>query len=330
MLEKEKKRLKRWFDKNTFHCEEFRNLKALLALKKKKGITISVGIPTLNEEKTIEKIVRTIKKELYDIKLIDEIAVIDSGSKDNTCKIAKRAGADIYHADDYIEGYKKIKGKGVNLWKSIYLLKGDIIVWIDGDIENIHPRFVYGLIGPLLADEKVKFVKAFYERPIKIKEKLYPTGGGRVTEILVKPLFNLFFPELSGMLQPLSGEYAVRRNVLEKIPFFAGYPVETGMLIDIYQKFGVDAIAQTNMGRRIHRNRRLPALKKMSFEIIQAFLLRAEQLGKLKCLKKFNKTFISHRVYNGMDVLREKETDIKELPPMLKIKEYRERWKLRK
>lgn len=327
MLETEKRRLKEWFDKNTFHCEEFSDLKALLALKKKKGIKISVGIPTLNEEKTIKNIVRTIKKNLFDKKIIDEIAVIDSGSEDNTCRIAGKEGADIYHADNYIEGYKKIKGKGVNLWKSIYLLKGDIIVWIDGDIENIHPRFVYGLIGPLLANEKIKFVKAFYERPIKIKEKLYPTGGGRVTEILVKPLMNLFFPELSGMLQPLSGEYAVRRDVLEKIPFFAGYPVETGMLIDIHKRCGLDAIAQTNMGKRIHRNRRLPALKKMSFEIIQAFLLRAEQLGKLKCLKKFNKTFISHRVHNGGDILQEKETDIKELPPMIKIKEYRERWK---
>ncbi len=320
--QKPKDKLERWFDKNTFHCSEFSNIKKLLKLKEEQNIKISVGIPTLNEQESIGKIIKIIKTKLMDnVPLIDEIVVIDSGSDDKTCRIAKKAGADVYLAEDYIKNYN-FKGKGVNLWKSLFLLKGDIILWIDGDIKNMHPRFVYALVGPLLKRKDIGFVKAFYERPIKKGGKLYPSGGGRVTEILVKPLLNAFFPELSRILQPLSGEYAGKRSLLEKVPFFVGYGVETGLLIDIYQKYGLNAIAQVDILKRIHRNRKLPALKKMSFGILQAFLQRAKELKKIKIKDKVNNILRYSISYKGRYYPKSKKIEVIELPPMATIKEY--------
>src|SRR5699024_11165360 len=183
--------------------------------KKEADLTISLCLPTLNEEKTIGKEVVIFQSELVErYPLLDEIAVVDSGSDDNTLEVAKNFGADVYKADDILHGIEPKQGKGENLWKAIYQLKGDIIVYVDADISNVHPRFVYGLIGPLLNRPEIQYVKAFYNRPLSISGKESASGGGRVTEILIRPLFSLFFPALTGILQPLSGAYAVRRYVL--------------------------------------------------------------------------------------------------------------------
>ena len=160
-------------------------------------------------------------------------------------------------------------GKGENLWKAIYLLEGDIIIYLDADISNIHPKFVYGIIGPLLYNEDIKYVKAFYERPLAFSDKEKKGQGGRVTEILIRPLFAQFFPELTGLIQPLSGEFAGYRQVFEQIPFPIGYGVETSHLIDISQKYGLSAIAQTDLDQRIHRNQPTKSLGRMSFGILQ-------------------------------------------------------------
>jgi len=248
--------LKDWIDNNTYHHSQFWDLKKLVELKEKQNLKISLCLPTLNEEKTIGKEIIIFRSELMErYPLIDEIAVIDSDSDDDTLKIAKSYGADTYLASDILPNLEPKRGKGENLWKAIYQLEGDIIVYVDADISNIHPRFVYGLVAPLIYREEVKYVKAFYDRPLALSGSVRTSGGGRVTEILVRPLFSLFFPDLTGMIQPLSGEYAVRREVLEQIAFPIGYGVETSHLIDVYHKFGLEAFAQTDLDKRVHENK---------------------------------------------------------------------------
>ena len=237
-----------WIQKNTFHHSRFKDVDELVALKEEQGIKISLCFPTLNEEETIGKEVELMKRELKEEhQLIDEIAVIDSGSTDNTEVVAREAGADFYLSSEILPQYRSYRGKGENLWKSLYILEGDIICWIDADITNIHPRFVLGLVGPLLTRPDISYVKAFYKRPISIKGELHYTGGGRVTELVVRPFFNLLFPELTGLAQPLSGEYAGRRSLLERLPFFNGYGVESGHLIDILRLFGINVIGQLSL-----------------------------------------------------------------------------------
>ena len=245
----------KWLKNNTFHHSDFADLKALVKEKEKKGLKISLCIPTLNEEKTIGKEIIIFKSELMTrAPLLDEIAVIDSGSEDKTLEIAASFGADTYLASDILPDLEAKRGKGENLWKAIYQLKGDIIVYIDADIKNIHSRFVYGLVAPLIYKDEVKYVKAFYDRPLAFSDGIRPSGGGRVTEILIRPLFSLFYPELTPIIQPLSGEYAVKRDVLEKIPFPIGYGVETSHLLDVYKMWGLEAFAQTDLDQRVHRN----------------------------------------------------------------------------
>ena len=180
-----------WLKDNTFHHSEFEDLAALCDAKEKAGLTISLCIPTLNEEKTIGKEIVIFKSELMDrFPLIDEFAVIDSGSTDRTGEISRAYGADFYYSGDILpsEGFKR--GKGENLWKAVYQLKSDIVCYVDADIANIHPRFVYGLVAPLIHNPAIHYVKAFYERPMAFSHGIRPTGGGRVTEILVRPLFS--------------------------------------------------------------------------------------------------------------------------------------------
>ncbi len=258
-----------WLNTNTYHHSAFSDLAALISEKERQGLTISLCLPTLNEEATIGKEILILKANLMDrYPLLDEIAVVDSGSRDRTREIAREFGADVYLASDVLPETGEHNGKGENLWKALHLLKGDIIVYIDADIKNIHPRFVWGLVGPLIQRAELQYVKAFYDRPLATRSTIRPSGGGRVTEILVRPLFSLFFPELTGIIQPLSGEYAARRAVLEKIPFPVGYGVETSMLIDIYRQWGMKALAQCDLARRVHRNQENLALGRMSFSIL--------------------------------------------------------------
>ena len=245
----------KWLKNNTFHHSEFTDLKALVKEKEKKGLKISLCIPTLNEEKTIGKEIIIFKSELMTrVPLLDEIAVIDSGSEDKTLEIAASFGADTYLASDILPNIEPKRGKGENLWKAIYQLNGDIIVYIDADIKNIHSRFVYGLVAPLIYKDEVKYVKAFYDRPLAFSDGVRPSGGGRGNRNTYKTTFLAILPELTPIIQPLSGEYAVKRDVLEKIPFPIGYGVETSHLLDVYKMWGLEAFAQTDLDQRVHRN----------------------------------------------------------------------------
>lgn len=316
-----------WLKDNTYHHSDFADLEALCKAKQEAGLTISLCIPTLNEETTIGKEIVIFKGELMDrFPLVDEFAVIDSGSTDKTGEITQSYGADFYFSGDILpsQGFKR--GKGENLWKAVHQLKGDIICYVDADIANIHPRFVYGLVAPLIHDTEVQYVKAFYERPMAYSKGIRATGGGRVTEILVRPLFSLFYPELTQLFQPLSGEYAVRRKVLEEIPFPIGYGVETSHILDVYKKYGMSAFAQTDLDQRVHRNQTTSALGKMSFGILQSFFGRLQSHGRATGLDEVSNIYRALQA-NGTDY-EEITTEIieEERPPMNTVPEYLEKF----
>lgn len=316
----------KWLDQNTFHHGEFWDILNLVKEKEKKGLKISLCIPTLNEEKTIGKEVLILRSELMErYPLIDEFAVIDSGSADKTLEVAESYGADVYLASSILPEVGDKKGKGENLWKAIHQLKGDIICYVDADISNIHPRFVYGLVAPLIRKDEVQYVKAFYDRPLNYSSGLRASGGGRVTEILIRPLFSLFYPELTNIIQPLSGEYAARREVLETIPFPIGYGVETSHLLDLYEKFGLNAFAQTDLDRRVHRNQTTNALGKMSFGILQTFINRLHLQGKIDRIPDMETFYRRFEVEEGSYKQLVQEVVEEERPPMIEIDEYNKR-----
>lgn len=320
--------LNQWLRDRTFHHSQFSDIKKLIELKESKNLKISLCFPTLNEEKTIGKEVVLIKSELMDrYPLLDEIAVIDSGSTDNTLAVADQFGAKTFLASEYLKEEGEMRGKGENLWKAIYLLDGDIIIYLDADISNIHPKFVYGIIGPLLYNEEIKYVKAFYQRPLNFAKDKTRFDGGRTTEILIRPLFSQFFPELSGMIQPLSGEFAGYRSIFEQIPFPIGYGVETSHLIDISDKWGMNAIAQTDLDQRIHRNQATKKLGMMSFGILQTFWNRLHHIKNVGPIEP--ESLIMRQIEQIKDDIQLVEFDIveKERRPMIEIKAYQEKIK---
>jgi len=314
--------------KNTWHHTAFSDINALVALKQKKNLKISLAFPTLNEEATIGKEILIMRTELMDrYPLLDEIAIIDSSSKDNTRKVAEQFGAHVFSSRTILSKYGSYQGKGENLWKSLYVLEGDIIVWVDADISNISPKFVYALLGPLLENDRISYVKAFYERPIRSSGGITSSGGGRVTEILVRPLFSLFFPELARFVQPLSGEYAGRRKLLEQLPFSVGYGVELGHLIDILEIDGIEALAQVDLDMRIHRNQSTEALGRMAYGILNTFFERLEKYGKSELLRDLGERHISlERLENQHRVVKTEVSNV-ERPPIITLPEYRTRFK---
>ena len=316
---------KTWLQTNTFHYSQFSDIEGSVDEKHKKNLKISLCLPTLNEAKTIGKEIVIMKSELMTrIPLLDEIVVIDSGSSDDTVSIARSFDAKVYLADDILPDQEKFRGKGENLWKALYICEGDIIVYLDADIKNIHHRFAYGLLGPLLLNDGIKYTKAFYDRPIAIgKSRVRPTGGGRVTELVIRPMFSLFFPELTQILQPLSGEYAGYRDVFERIPFPIGYGVETSMILDICEQWGLDVIAQVDLEKRVHRHQDTKALGRMSFVVMKTFFNRLEKLGIVEFRKEIYDQIIQYQLVKNKlqpDVLIMAGV---ERPPICDLEEYR-------
>lgn len=316
----------KWFAENTFHADEFKDVAQLAEIKLRQGLTVSLALPALNEEKTVGNVIRTIKRALMErVPLLDEIVLIDSDSTDRTREIAAGLGVPVYIHQQLLPGLPPRRGKGEALWKSLLVTRGDIVVWIDTDIVNIHPRFVYGVLGPMLINPGIQFVKGFYRRPLRVGDKIQAGGGGRVTELMARPMLNLFYPALSGVIQPLSGEYGGRRSALEQVPFFSGYGVETGLLIDMYEKFGLDAIAQVDLLERVHHNQSLEALSKMSFAILQAVIRKLERRYQLAILEEVNKSMKLIRHKRGVYFLDVEDIAERERPPMLSIADYKAR-----
>ena len=277
------RRAERWFRTHTFDAVPPSATGEVAERKRRQGARISVVIPTLNEAPTIGSIVHTIRTELMDHHaLVDQLVVIDGGSTDGTQAQARHMGADVFDVHDVVPEISPVGGKGDSMWRSVRVATGDIVVWIDADIRNFGPRFITGLVAPMLDDADLAFVKGFYRRPIAFGSVVHPAGGGRVTELLARPLINAFFPELAGFLQPLAGEYAVRRDVAMRLPYFTGYSVEAGLLIDLLADVGLERMAQADLGERLHRNRRLEELAPMAGSIARAILLRAEEQGRAR------------------------------------------------
>jgi hypothetical protein len=318
----------KWFAENSFHASEFENLQSLLERKQSQGLSISLALPALNEEETIEKVLLTVRRALMEeVPLLDEMVLIDSASTDRTRQIAADLGIPTFIHQQILPRYGARHGKGEALWKSLYITHGDIILWIDTDIVNIHPRFVYGLLGPLLLRPELMFVKGFYLRPMKVGNTVQAGGGGRVTELTARPLLNLFYPALSGLVQPLSGEYGGRRQALEQLPFSSGYGVEIGLLIDILEQYGLAALGQVDLIERIHHNQPLAALSKMSFAIIQTVLRKIDRRHGLQLLQDCNRSMKVIRNKNSRFFLELEEIAELERPPMATLPEYQRRLK---
>jgi glucosyl-3-phosphoglycerate synthase len=315
----------KWFAEKTYHAEEFADMERLVAAKRKQGLTVSLALPALNEEATVGTVIGMLKQALMDeAPLLDEIVLIDSNSTDRTREIARDLGVPVHIHQHTLPRLGARRGKGEALWKSLLVTSGDIVAWIDTDIVNIHPRFVYGILGPLILNPGIQYVKGFYQRPLRVGETLQQ-GGGRVTELMARPLLNLFYPELSGVIQPLSGEYAGRRSALEQAPFYSGYGVETGLLIDIYERYGLSALAQVDLLERVHHNQPLESLSKMAFAILQVVLQRIERRTGAALLADVNKSMKLIRNNEEGYRLDVEEIIERERPPMIDVYEYQQR-----
>lgn len=309
-----------WLGRRTYHHDQFdpRDL-----AQRKAGTSISVVLPALNEAKTVGAVVACFREHLVEqIPLIDELVVIDPGSTDETAAAAEAAGATVVREADILPGLGRVAGKGEAMWKSLAATTGDLVCWVDADIENPDPAFVYAMVGPLLTEPTVQYVKGFYERPLAERDRLRPTGGGRVTELVARPWLNMFWPDLAGVVQPLAGEQAGRRSALEQLPFASHYGVEIGLLLDMRARFGLHAIAQVDLDRRVHRNQTVPQLGRMAFVIQQAILSRLEREGRLSLTDAPVTTL--HQFKNRERDYRITPYDLEcvDRPPMTSIPEY--------
>lgn len=297
----------------TYSHEVFLPLRRLVDLKSRTNTRISLVVPARNEAATVGAIVAAVRKALVDeVGLLDEIVVMDGGSDDETASAAADAGARVVGVDQVPQGREAPRGKGTALWKSLFVTEGDIVACVDADIRDFSERFVYGLLGPLLTDDTVAFVKGAYRRPLVLDGVADENYGGRVTEILVRPLLSAFYPDLARLHQPLAGEYAFRREVAERLPFFSGYGVEIGLVIDLYRRLGLDAFAQVDMGVRYHRNRSGAELGRMAFGVMRTIVRRLQDEGRVCLREPLSETMISPGV-NGWEEVR--SVDV-ELPPV--------------
>lgn len=274
------------------------------------GLSVSVCLPALNVESTIAAICESISGSLMP-GMVDELIVIDSGSRDATPATAAAAGAEVYRVDD-IAPRIDAGGKGEALWKSVAVARGDIIVWLDSDIHNFTPEFVARLLNPLLAFPELVMTKAYYRRPLQLDATTHDDGGGRVTEIALRPLINLLCPELAAIIQPLSGEYAIRRQVALDLPFFSGYGVDIGLLVDVVHEHGLSTVRQVDLGTRVHTNRSVPALGRTSFEVMTAFLTRMAEHGRLSLEAPLGTAMRQFDASNQPSVAH---SDVIQLPP---------------
>ncbi len=315
-------RVDRWFMENTFHNREFAAVKRLLDLKQRHRLAISLGIPTHNHETTIGRFVRTFKEALMErLPLLDEIVVIDSASSDRTVQMAEAQGATVVRHAEILPRYGSFPGKGEALWKSLHVLVGDLICWLDPTAVNPHPKLIYGLLGPLLTDPEIHFVKGFYRQPLKVGE-IEVEVGDRVTELTARPLLNLFFPELSGLIQPLSGEFAGRRRFLESVPFFTGYGMELSLLLAISEAHGLKAIAQVDLGTSRDREGDLFELSKRAFAIVQVGLKRLGDRHRIHLLEEINNTMKLIHYDDERFWIEPKDIDDQERPAMDTVPEY--------
>ncbi|MCT9106056.1 MULTISPECIES: glucosyl-3-phosphoglycerate synthase [Streptomyces] len=309
------KETERWLSNRSWSVTD-RPLHRLMSAKRATGSSVSVVLPALNEEETVGEIVAIIRHDLMQqVPLVDEIVVVDSGSTDRTSQVAAAAGARVVHRDEILPRIPTVPGKGEVLWRSLLVTSGDIVCFIDADLKEFSSDFVSGIVGPLLTEPGVDLVKAMYDRPLGGAAG----QGGRVTELMARPLLNMHWPQLAGFVQPLGGEYAARRSLLEQLPFPVGYGIELGMLVDALHLVGLDALAQVDVGVRKHRHQDGQALGRMSAAIYRTAQLRLARGHLIRpALTQFE------RGGDGFEP-RTYSVDTEERPPMVEIAEYQKR-----
>jgi glucosyl-3-phosphoglycerate synthase len=266
---------RQWLRRNSFNHAEF----PAARIASRREQSISVCLPAKDEERTIGPIIATLMP-LVQMGTIDEVVVVDDSS-DGTGEIAARLGAKVHRQSDLMAHLGPVKGKGDAMWRSLSVLNGEIICFLDSDSENFKEHFACGLIGPLVEHSRLSFVKGFYRRPFRQAGLTLPEGGGRVTELTARPLLNLFYPDLAAVRQPLAGEIAARRELLENLPFLTGYGVDIALLIDAYRDSGLDAIGQVDLDTRQNDHQQLADLGPMAFAVLRAVASRLEREGRL-------------------------------------------------
>ncbi len=261
-----------WFERRSFHHRDFHGLALAGGAAERPSTTLI--FPARNVAGTIGAILTVVADLRARTGLPDQVIVVDADSPDGTADIARSHGAEVYSENELMPGYGPAQGKGDAMWRSLSVARGDIVMFADADTADFRDHFVYGTLGPLLADPAIQFCKAAYRRPFTQENKSVPDGGGRVTELMAKPLLNLFYPELAGFVQPLAGEFAARRELLTAVPFFTGYGVEIGMLIDVYAEVGLEGMAQVDLGTRQNRHQALASLTRMSSVVLRTVAMR--------------------------------------------------------
>jgi glucosyl-3-phosphoglycerate synthase len=314
-----------WFDSRTTSAASLAelDLDGLLRAKRRGGHQVSVVLPARNEAATVGRLVADLHEQwVRRVPLVDELLVMDSDSTDATAEVARAAGADVVATTDVLPAHGTRPGKGEALWKSLAATTGDLVVFLDADLLGDVVHYVPGLLGPLLTDPHVAYVKGCYTRPLQIAGQVLPGGGGRVTELTARPLLNALWPELAGFVQPLGGEYAGRRSVLEQVPFLSGYGVEVGLLVDLLELGGLGSLAQVDLGVRRHTSQSEEALGAMAGQVVSALLARAPGRGGIDA-----SGLLTQFRHDGSGfVPRSSAVAVDERPPIVDIAEYRSLW----
>jgi glucosyl-3-phosphoglycerate synthase len=313
-----------WFDTRTTSAPDLDavDVAALVRAKRRGGHRVSVVLPARDEETTVGRLVADLSRRwMRDVPLVDELVVMDSDSTDGTAEVAAAAGAVVVRTAEVLPAHGSRPGKGEALWKSLAATTGDLLVFLDADLLGDVRHYVPGLLGPLLADPAVQYVKGCYTRPLEVDGASAPAGGGRVTELTARPLLNALWPELAGVVQPLGGEYAGRRSALEQVPFLSGYGVEVGLLVDLLDLAGLCGLAQVDLGVRRHISQDQEALGGMAGQVVSAILSRAghRDLAASGLLTQFR--------HDGTGFTpRTSAVAVDERPPVVTVPEYRARW----
>ena len=316
-----------WFEKRSYNHEEFSDVRKLARHKRELGLTVSLVLPSRNVADTVGGIVEETTALNQEAPLVDQILVVDADSTDGTAEVAAAKGAEVYSENELLSHYGGAHGKGDAMWRSLSVARGDLVMFADADTKDFKAQFVYGTLGPLIGVSDVRFVKGAFRRPFKSHESIELDGGGRVTELTTKPLFNLFYPELTGFVQPLAGEFAADKELFCSIPFLTGYAVETSIMIDVLKKVGLGAMAQVDLGTRQNRHQPLFDLGRMSYSVLRAVARRLRQDGRLRqardpslpdFLFQFSDYLHAVATPEGLK-LREYVEELVERPPMADI-----------
>ncbi len=318
-----------WFEHRTTSATSLAEIDpaALLTAKRRGGHRVSVVLPARNEAATVGGLVSDlVARWVTDVPLLDEVLVMDSDSTDDTAAIARAAGAQVVATGDVLPGHGSRPGKGEALWKSLAATTGDLVVFMDSDLLNDVGHYVPGLLTPLLTDPRIDYVKGCYTRPLTVEGQHRPAGGGRVTELTARPLLNALWPELAGVVQPLGGEYAGRRSVLEQVPFVSGYGVEVGLLIDLLQVCGLPGLAQVDLGTRVHSHQTDEALGVMAGQIVSTVLARAQR-GSSGRHRGAPGGLLTQFAHDGQGFMPSSvPVAVDQRPPMIAVAEYADRW----